>query len=528
MRKRTTLIAAVGVVLTIIIFITLGRVKDHREYTPQATASAGPYNPSLEVWDRNVCKRQIFPSYDERNDYPWGRLAHQWYCARQWSSEKFADVNQVFDNYKVSTAFSNPEHWAEMKPSPPTNPLKQFFNVFDSSVFLTMSADETSQMREGYDQFPSDETLGSVKQLVDLDRSMTVGTPLPQVYEINDHAPAIHLVTDIGLKTSLRDLIHFSWAQQSGSMDKALEKLRNFGVDLTRSGVDTNIFAFAIAGEEQAFLKTTLVERWLSKGEPLQDLEIVYMHSTTPNLGASLIPDRDGAYDPQASKIWVRAPEMPAIAKEKPSSSETSALAAAAIPASLEHEFYHYLFFRPEVAMSGFILEGEATANGEYLHQLYSGGTVLTTNPEDRLRQLVNQIETSPGTLSERDVQEYEDLLRTYHSHAPLTPQQCRSLETTVSHGNSPIQFERLLSYTPTMFQDIPDVSVAYAQAWAVYHLDLTNPGDRGTFLQKAAAKLHSGQQLDSNDRTKLEQLSAEVLLWAGKLYGELGQKCGH
>src|SRR5437588_5350992 len=149
-RKRLIWMTVVGTIVAISISVIVRRVKDSITYTPSKAEGSAPYQPSVQVWDRTGCKREVFPGYEgvEGNDSTWGSLAHQWYCARQWNAQTFADVNQVLDKYKVSTAFSNSDHWAKMKPSPlAATSIKHFFNVFDSAVFLTMSADETYQMR---------------------------------------------------------------------------------------------------------------------------------------------------------------------------------------------------------------------------------------------------------------------------------------------------------------------------------------------------------------------------------------------
>ena len=92
--------------------------------------------------------------------------------------------------------------------------------------------------------------------------------------------------------------------------------------------------------------------------EPLKNLEILYLANIDSlKIRASTLAERDGAYDPRTSRIFVRIKEEPHLSANV-TPADISALVSTVFPASLEHEFFHYLFYRPEAEQSGFILEG--------------------------------------------------------------------------------------------------------------------------------------------------------------------------
>ena len=140
------------------------------------------------------------------------------------------------------------------------------------------SPEEAQEMRhQDYPAFPPDANLANARKNIDLDKPSTLALSLPQVYIVSPDHPSIHLVTDAGLRTSLRDLIHYSWAQQSESNDFLVFK--RFGSNLENSGADTNPFALAIIAEEQTYLRATSAFRQESKLSPLGDLEILFLTS---------------------------------------------------------------------------------------------------------------------------------------------------------------------------------------------------------------------------------------------------------
>src|SRR5206468_8381751 len=125
----------------------------------------------------------------------------------------------------------------------------------------------------------------------------------------------------------------------------------------------------------QLMLHAAAAERKQRQLKPLADLEVVYISADIPDATGVLI-HREGYYDPQTSRIYVHMTGRQHV-QSSLSKTDISNLVAQVLPASLEHEYFHYLFYRPEIAGSGFILEGEATANGERLHQGLLAGTML-------------------------------------------------------------------------------------------------------------------------------------------------------
>jgi hypothetical protein len=235
-------------------------------------------------------------------------------------------------------------------------------------------------------------------------------------------------------------------------------------------------------------------------------------------------------------------PETTPIVPDSSDALDLHVFASHALPMPLNHEFHHYLFYRKAVASSGFILEGEATANGEYMAQMIREGAFANpNNKKDLLEQMTLQLfklasaSTSQGSSSFSpagfDWALYNKLGLAREQSAPLTGVQCQLLgvlHEAYSGGKSSLPLAAQLSLDPKRFQAQSDLELAYAEAWAVYHVD--NVQHRGWHetmerLVSTIQKVGAGALTDS-DREQLAQISKTTLDWVDQAFPRYQSGC--
>jgi hypothetical protein len=323
-------------------------------------------------------------------------------------------------------------------------------------------------------------------------------------------------VTDVGLDMTLEQLIWGTADTMFGSnVEKADQFLSNISGDLTTSATEGNIYARGVVAalkmEMQLGVAARASESPARSLPPLKDLGFLFLHGDI----SSFAPDasRLAYYDPATSTVFARIENLPSL-KMGASPDEVGAAVAQTIPATVTHEFYHYLFYRPSVAQSGFILEGEATAYGEYAEQeIRVGGA---TPEKDRLRILANRIAERPAADAQI-VSEFRRLADARISAAPYTSLQCDFiglLKTHYASESDRIPVEARLSLTPKLFQIASNRDLNYAEAWAVYHVAMASARDWPTVIDRIFQKLQSQQPLDESDQRELNTIGRDAVSW--------------
>jgi hypothetical protein len=517
LRLATGLASITGVILIFWIF--------HRPHRVQLQS----YLPPVKVWDPIQCEEANFPTLFDANNMRHlkeskkGRFrisSMRYYCARQWDEKFYAHAEQILDNVGLlMTQLAPFDDYASTYAAYPQT-TSNFLKVFDSGELLVVPEDVVKQSTFGFQ-------LGVevAQREIDMDISSTEPKPYPQAYVVHERQPAIHLVTDQGLRTSLRELINLG---TSGVFSEDFLQAKK-GVAILTGGlgedVETNPYALAIAAELAIDLRMSLTQRKAlfsrypsDRNYQLPDLEVIFLENVSELIPTQSLRDREGLYDPGKFRIYVSAHDVN-LGGKNVSRHEIAAAISQLVPAALDHEFYHYLFYRPSAAPSGFILEGEATAVGEYLHQqVVTGAALDATQRDDKLRQFYERIlHASENGLSQDDLAEFERQAAQRLQSAPFTPIQCEAMELVYAANvtpNVPIPLLKRLTLTPSMLQELPDVQTAYAQSWAVYHVDLVKHKAWGEELNRIVQSINSQQPVSGADLELLRNISDETLSW--------------
>jgi hypothetical protein len=539
--RRKRLLAGLGALIVATVIVLLSRGGRKNQGTPK-------YQSSIPVWDTSACETQNFPVYsdeDRMNELRSSRTGKlriasgKMYCAHQWddgylaSTAKTLESNGLLMTQLLPAGMGVPQDaYAAMPP-----PVANFVKIFDSGPLLLEPEYIDRLAASSPIELPKGEMVKHISDQIGMDRICTLPNALPQVYPVHENMPAIHLITDVGIATSLREVIRLELAGVfSGAYIAAEKKLANLSGGIQRE-VETNPYALGITSNLATYLRTAISQRETlfahsaaDQNYHLPDLEIQFIERSEHSTREDPLHEREGSYDPHASRIYVRAPHLEPSKKEvlpEDVMSITSSLA----PASLEHEFFHYLFYRPSVGGSGFILEGEATANGERLRQIFvAGANTNPANSSDPLRVISEKIMSAPlQDVSSADWAEFNRLAAERVLASPMTPVQCASLKLVHERnikGRQPIPLLKLLTLTPSMFQDGPDVRLAYAQAWAVYHVDLVEGDHWGEALDEIVRKLNSHVSPTDEEIGKLTQINDKTLGWVKETWDKGGSRC--
>jgi hypothetical protein len=192
----------------------------------------------------------------------------------------------------------------------------------------------------------------------------------------------------------------------------------------------------------------------------------------------------------------------------------------------LEHEFFHYLFFRPSITFSGFIVEGEATAYGEYEHQMLATGVHSDNEMGDLFLKTI-----VPNGATSKETERLNKLVEANTRSSSPTAVQCECA-SAVYHANIvtkiPIPLARLLTLSTPLFQSGSNdvIGTRYGQAWAVYHVDLLLQKGWGQQLEVIAAKLHARGALSDEDSVMLSRVSHDTLDWVGSFTKGRKKEC--
>jgi hypothetical protein len=512
-------------------------------------ANIAKTEPSVKLWDRDACLAQTFPVFRNTElikkvgSDAIGRLrilSAKMYCARQWDPAKFATGAALLESNGLLLSQSDLARRAaeqfgtgpEVLYSPFPKEVADFLKVFDSGIFLRPSMEEIKKRRKTDPTIPDLETIRKVRSKLQIDSLWTLPSQLPQEYQVSSD-PEIKLVTNVGLDTTLWQL----WDNSQVDVFFA-QKQRALMSKLTMQPDSDNTNPYA----EQIVNMLRLSVRWgrdlrfrfeakpLDDSDPLPSLTIWFLpRSFLPELPT----DRVAAYVP--NKILMAAtPETIAIMPNSDDKTDPHLLASRMVPAPLNHEFHHYLFFRKAVAASGFILEGEATATGEYMSQMvYEGALANPTNKNDQLEQMTLELFKAESlTPANFDWTLYNKLGLEREKSSPLTNVQCRLL--TVLHNSYPDKTKPLplaaqLTLDPKLFQSQgQDLELAYAEAWAVYHVEITQNQPFHDKLERIFPKAQQAgaAALTESERRDLDEISKITLDWVSRAASSTHSGC--
>jgi hypothetical protein len=400
--------------------------------------------------------------------------------------------------------------------------VADFLKVTDAAPILVGGKDVQDRIRKMNPDLPPPEAIQRVIDEIGLKTICTASNSTPQLYTINED-PRIKLITDIGLTTDLESLLRetFSsalaqrFAQVTGNMQQV-------------TGGNYFIYGNPQASIVASMLKLE-VDQGLAKREaisgtkPQSDLSILFLRGQGKSY---TVGEREALFDPDLGLIQARSPgSRPLLADT--SDERLRNVLSALMPASLSHELYHYLLFRPSIAESGLFMEGEATAYGEEGFRGALAG--LAVPRSDPFREFTFKAVASGQA----------DLLDTWHREVkrrieatPFTANQCRFIkhldESYLANGKH-LPTDRLLTLTPSMFQqqNEQDLEDSYAVAWLIFHVANAEQRPWPPNLEELVRRMNEGEALSSADTELISTINKESILWL-KETTRAGIKCDH
>jgi hypothetical protein len=189
----------------------------------------------------------------------------------------------------------------------------------------------------------------------------------------------------------------------------------------------------------------------------------------------------------------------------------------------LDHEFTHYLTFRPELSKNAFVQEGEATLVGENATKSLELAFLLP--PHDPLKLRLNDLM--------RQAQEGKDVAAAMHAldssieaeknrRIPFSQNECSWLTTLqgdLERRGGNLQVFSFFTWSPLILnaQPEPTVRLAYATAWAVYYYDRAAGKGWQPQLEHLAATSQQDGTLTGTDKQFLDNIASEVTAWVRK-----------
>jgi hypothetical protein len=342
----------------------------------------------------------------------------------------------------------------------------------------------------------------------------------------------LRIITTIGLRTSLRDLYHSAYLFSAITSETRHGESPVLSAIEPEKQIDTNFsmelicVAASILVRGSIQLLGSLREVDYRDPETLGRLTMILVGPLgTDTELPNPIAERDGWYDPDTLTLGVKSVAGLEFSR-KPSMAIWQKEMEELLPATLSHEIYHHLFYRPSIASSGFELEGEATAYGEYAHQMQvEGARVSMDDPIAVLnRKIAKQGKEHPGEMTDELREDFLKLVRLEEERSKqvkLTPVQCnclRIIASTVGHSQNGIDLGDDLTLTSGDLQSRADVSTLYAFAWAIYERSRRDNLDTdASTIELIHSKLHQHLGISNEDRRTLAAIVDATVNWAGK-----------
>lgn len=193
------------------------------------------------------------------------------------------------------------------------------------------------------------------------------------------------------------------------------------------------------------------------------------------------------------------------------------------------HELHHYIFYRPVLSDSGFVMEGEATAYGEITRR---GAQAGMSESSERLRRDIwtELFSGTTGATADRRIGELNDRMTLATRDMPPTRTECALLaevNAQVERTKS-LDLERLMTLTPLMFHDGgPQSQIArYAAPWAVYAADFIERFGWAERLGAVAVKRRRLESVSAEDGAFLAEVDAKTRAWVKKQSGVWRPRC--
>jgi len=557
-------LVVVAVVTVLAIVAALADHRSNQEIATTETSVGADSENRVEhvagrVWDPSDCEEKNFPQVVhpeiaenmgmDTSAAPW-RLrvaqAHA-FCGHQWNRKRFAEAAERLEENGMLMPQWNADTDAKARkiieekfgqeiPSIyagfPVD-VANFFKVLDAGVLLVGNDDVITSMRSKTTHIPPRAVIESVRKSLHIESDYTEPSSLPQIYVVNDSAPRVRVVTDVGLGSTLREAIWQGMtAAYSNDVAHAEEFVSMMGATLTGRG---NLLAAMPLMMMQMEIRQSANEREHlaalagRPAEPLHDLDIFFLKAFPPDISESL-RDRAARYDSAKGAIYVSRGDQANFAIDSFKLGITK-VNDGLLPTALWHEHDHYLYDSLNAAASPFMTEGLATALGEHERRSIEAG--MSVDKDDplfkekiRLTQALRD-----GSMTQEQSDEWSAKAAARIRKYPMTDIQCYYLTLTtneyVSKGTE-IPIARLLTLTPAVFQSdaLGDVTMNYATSWSILHYVSIERPDRRPDLWNAALHFANTGSITDDDRKKLQVLSLETREWLRGVHNGRNQLC--
>ena len=526
-----------GVVALVLIgaFMFMSRPTENEELTFVRTIDG------LTVWDPDACMQASFPQFRDPELMKVVKasvlgqmriMSANMYCSRPWEPGVFArGAKSLTDNGLLLTQWNRDTFEAAKSLMPPgsamdgdptevvyggfSEEIAAFFKVVDVSFVLLADERLYSSMRADLPKLPSWETVRGVVDKLSLDQRATRPSIKGVVYRVSK-APSILLITDLGLETSLR------WALEElkdGSLTKpgqtAQAILTTSGMSGAESGAEGNFEAISVIGPLRGRLS---LARAASQIESLTDLRILLFKDVATTTGLPVAYGRDAAFDPEHRRILANrsaAGEFTGATKQ-----DLNVRMQKLLSTPLDHEFTHYLTFRPELSSNAFVQEGEATVVGEDATKSMQLAFLLPERHplKQRLNDLVTKAQEGQdvsAAMHDLDV----DIEAEKNRRTPFSRMECTWLATlqgALKEQKGDLKVFSFFTWSPRILNAQPEATIrlAYATAWAVYYYDRAAGKGWKPQLEHVAASIQHDVTLNETDKRFLDNIAGEVTGW--------------
>jgi hypothetical protein len=478
----------------------------------------------------------------------------KWFCSREWNQDLLSrDASALEANgltFCQVLAAVDPQNprMADCNLSGVPDNFKTFFVVFDSVPVVELMEERIHPLpllRTGGDA----RVLGPVikrtrsdlqerilrytsKRRLPFDyyEELALADQPARNYNFTRHLLNVRIITTIGLHTSFRDLYDGAYSSSNITSTTWHSESPILSAIEPESEIDTNVSIGLICMAMDMLVMSSMEliqshpERGFRSPRMIGEFKVTLLGASgLPTDVSNQITEREGWYDPDAAALGVTSVVGLDVGNKRSLTAMPKQIQEL-VPAALSHEIYHHIFYRPAIASSGFELEGEATAYGEYEHQMAVLGThasmddpimVLSRKIGKQMAEKLSE-ETIDKIIEERS--ELSRMFEERYKTAKFTPVQCSALKIVSSASASHKSFDLAdaLTLTPGDLQNRQDVLTLYAFAWAIYHhANLNGRTELVERMEKIHDKQHTHTGISDEDRLELDKIVNEIVQWA-------------
>ena len=543
-RRRQICIGAALLAFALAVAATIKMSQEKFNHPAESTLASDPALGIGPVWRASECIDENFPQM--RSD-PLVRFMSQetlgqmrlqsvaMFCSHLWDDAFFSKAARLLEHEDLLFTQLNMARFdGQVRTllgnlyAPFPSAISNFFKVIDVAPILIADQKTVLKLLKSPKQW---EAVARVRRDIGLSDLCTKPIPIPREYVVSEINPRVTLITDIGVDLTLNQALRSITANVfSPRLELARSSIAYLGGDAKGSGAEGTITPELLIMMLRMQLQLGMQQRrTLLAPLELPDLRIFLFLEPKKSLGIEIPYGRVASFDPSRSVILATRSSIGDALQ--PTQTALTKMLLSLLSAPLIHEFSHYLFFRNSVAQVPFILEGEATANGE---EMTRGIRLSMSLPRShalkkQFIEVTSLFEAGRGKDASGALLMYLAKVETAVRASRFTDVQCDLLGTLLEHPDEErLPIEAQLTLTPYVFnsQSAKYLQYSYAIAWLVYDLDAVRKEGWHTKLEAIALKMRSYQSLSDGEHQTLDQIGKELKVWLKNIPKPLLQLC--